>query len=257
LRHAALSVYADGRRDVIVMEHDHTREAIRKRLASGPRVSYLRDWIYGGIDGAVTTFAVVAGVVGAEFSPVVILVLGFANLLADGFSMAASNFSGTRAEVEDLRRMREIEQRHIAEEPDGEREEVRQIYRRKGFEGDDLEKVVSVLTADRQRWIQTMLTEEYGLPLDVRSPWLAAANTFSAFIVCGAIPIIPFIAKTPSAFAVSAALTGLVFFTIGAVKSRWSPSSWLRSGVETFVVGAVAAGLAYAIGHLLRNVTFG
>jgi hypothetical protein len=86
------------------MEHDHTREAIRRRLAAGPRLNYLRDWIYGGIDGAVTTFAIVSGVVGAEFSSVVILVLGFANLLADGFSMAASNFSGTRAEREEAAR---------------------------------------------------------------------------------------------------------------------------------------------------------
>lgn len=235
------------------MEHDHSSEGIRKRLASGPRINYLRDWIYGGIDGAVTTFAIVSGVVGAEFSPVVILVLGFANLLADGFSMAASNFSGTRAEREDIRRMRDIEHRHISEEPDGEREEVRQIYRRKGFEGADLEKVVGVLTADRQRWIQTMLTEEYGLPLDVRSPLLAAASTFSAFVICGIVPILPFLVKAPDAFALSASLTGVVFFVIGAVKSRWSPQGWLKSGLETFVVGAVAAGLSYVIGYLLRN----
>jgi VIT1/CCC1 family predicted Fe2+/Mn2+ transporter len=239
------------------VEHGHSKEAIETRLASGPRISYLRDWIYGGIDGAVTTFAIVSGVVGAELSPAVILVLGFANLLADGFSMAASNFSGTRAEQEDVRRMREIEQRHILQEPDGEREEVRQIYRQKGFEGEDLEKVVSVLTADRHRWVQTMLTEEYGLPLDVRSPMLAAASTFSAFLICGLVPILPFLAGTSSSFAISAALTGLVFFTIGAVKSRWSPAHWLKSGLETFAVGAVAAGLAYAIGYLLRNVAFG
>jgi VIT1/CCC1 family predicted Fe2+/Mn2+ transporter len=236
------------------MEHDHSQEAIRSRLASGPRMSYLRDWIYGGIDGAVTTFAIVSGVVGAEFSPVVILVLGFANLLADGFSMAASNFSGTRAEREEIRQLSEVEHRHISEEPDGEREEVRQIYRRKGFEGKDLEKVVDVLTADRDRWIQTMLTEEYGLPLGIRSPMLAATSTFSAFLVCGVVPILPFLFRSSQAFLWSAVFTGLVFFAIGAVKSKWSPMSWWKSGIETFGVGAGAAAIAYAIGHLLRNV---
>ena len=77
------------------MEHDHSPEAIERRLARGPDASYLRDWIYGGLDGAVTTFAVVSGVVGAELSSTVIVVLGLANLLADGFSGAASNYSGT------------------------------------------------------------------------------------------------------------------------------------------------------------------
>src|SRR4026209_2190114 len=95
------------------MEHEHSIEAIAARLAAGPRNNYLRDWIYGGIDGAVTTFAVVSGVVGAQLSPWIILVMGFANLLADGFSMAASNFLGTRAEQEDLSRLEAIEYRHV------------------------------------------------------------------------------------------------------------------------------------------------
>ena len=239
------------------MEHDHSSDAIRIRLAAGPRMSYLRDWIYGGIDGAVTTFAIVSGVVGAELSYAVILVLGFANLLADGFSMAAANYSGTTTEREEVHRLREIEHRHISETPDGEREEVRQIYRRKGFEGEDLEKIVSVLTADRERWIQTMLTEEYGLPLEVRSPLAAAATTFSAFIICGFVAILPFLLKASHAFPLAGVLTGIVFFTIGAAKSKWSSVAWWRSGLETFVVGAVAAGLAYAVGYFLRNVALG
>jgi VIT1/CCC1 family predicted Fe2+/Mn2+ transporter len=217
-------------------------------------MSYVRDWIYGGIDGAVTTFAIVSGVVGAELSYGVVLILGVANILADGFSMAAANFSGTRTEREEVWRLKEIEHRHISETPDGEREEVRQIYRQKGFDGEDLERIVSVLTADRERWIQTMLTEEYGLPLEVRSPLFAAASTFSAFIVCGLVPILPFLLKTPHSFLQSAVLTGIVFFTIGAAKSRWSPATWWKSGLETFAVGSVAAGLAYAVGYFLRNV---
>ena len=88
------------------MEHEHSAEAIKKRLALGPHHNYLRDWIYGGIDGSVTTFAVVSGVSGARLAPWIILVMGFANLFADGFSMAASNFLGTRAEHEDLERLK-------------------------------------------------------------------------------------------------------------------------------------------------------
>ena len=104
------------------MEHEHTVEAIGERLAAGPRHNYLRDWIYGGIDGSVTTFAVVTGVVGAQLSPVVIVIMGFANLVGDGFSMAASNFLGTKSEHDDMLRLAAIEHRHIEVAPEGERE---------------------------------------------------------------------------------------------------------------------------------------
>ena len=80
------------------IEHEHTREAIRRRLESGPRPSYARDFVYGGIDGAVTTFAAVSGVVGADLSPLYVVIIGLANVLGDGFSMAAGIYSATRAE---------------------------------------------------------------------------------------------------------------------------------------------------------------
>ena len=236
------------------MEHEHTVEAIGERLAAGPRHNYLRDWIYGGIDGSVTTFAIVTGVVGANLSPAIILILGFANLLADGFSMAASNFLGTKAEHDDISHLESIEQRHIDVAPEGEREEVRQIFRQKGFEGEDLHRVVELITADRHRWVRTMLTEEYGLPQAARSPWLAALSTFSAFIVCGLVPLIPFVVGGNKGLWLSILLTGVVFFVIGSVKSRWSTVSWWRSGVSTLLIGGIAAALAYAVGIALRDL---
>ncbi|HUE82465.1 MAG TPA: VIT1/CCC1 transporter family protein [Pyrinomonadaceae bacterium] len=236
------------------MEHEHSAEAIEQRLAEGPRHNYLRDWIYGGIDGSVTTFAVVSGVAGAQLSPLIILIMGFANLLADGFSMAASNFLGTRAEHEDLKRIEAIEHRHIEIAPEGEREEVRQIFANKGFSGNDLDRVVKLVTADRNRWVRTMLTEEYGLPQEVRSPWWAAASTFSAFLVCGLVPLLPFVFGLTNALELSALLTGAVFFTIGSVKSLWSTSSWWRSGLSTLLVGAIAGVLAYGAGRFIKNL---
>lgn len=237
-----------------VFEHEHTKEAIRTRLAKGADHNYLRDFVYGGIDGAVTTFAIIAGTIGANLPARVVLILGAANLIADGFSMAASNFLGTRAEAEDHRRLREIEQRHIEFAPEGEREEVRQIYASKGFEGEQLERAVDLITANRERWIETMLTEEYGLPREVRSPRKAAAMTFAAFVVCGLLPIAPFIFGVENSFFTSALLTGAVFFLIGSVKSRWSTASWWSSGLQTLVVGGAAASLAYFIGVFLKNV---
>ena len=236
------------------MEHSHSSEAIEQRLAGGPDHNYLRDWIYGGIDGAVTTFAVVSGVVGAQLSPWIILVMGFANLFADGFSMAASNYLGTKAEHDDLKRLEAIENRHIELAPEGEREEVRQIYLRKGFTGDDLERVVDLITSDRERWVETMLREEYGLPSEVRSAWSAAFATFSAFLACGLVPLLPYLFRMNKAFEVSVFMTGVVFFLIGSLKSRWSTSSWWWSGLTTLLVGGIAATLAYVVGMLLRSL---
>jgi len=238
------------------LEHDHTHEAIAARIAASNH-NYIRDFIYGGVDGAVTTFAVVSGVAGAELSTKVVLILGFANLVADGFSMAASNFLGTRAEIDDYRRLEKIEYRHIEVAPEGEREEIRQIYREKGFEGEELEKAVELITSDNDRWVRTMLMEEYGLPSEIRSPWLAAGSTFSAFIVCGLVPLIPYLFGWGSSFLVACVMTGITFFLIGSFKSRWSTTGWLRSGLETLLVGALAAGLAYGVGVLLNGIADG
>lgn len=236
------------------MEHDHSPESIRARLKAGPVASYLRDWVYGGIDGSVTTFAVVSGVIGAQLAPSVILILGGANLVADGFSMAAGNYSATRTERQERETVRAIEERHLDHDPEGEREEVRQICVAKGFTGPELESIVGVITSDRKRWIEFMLTEEYGLALQVRSATKAAWSTFAAFIVCGLVPLFPFVFSIPHAFVISIAMTLAVFFGIGSAKSRWLTVPWWKAGLETLTTGALAAAFAYIVGVLLKNV---
>ncbi|MDQ0315964.1 VIT1/CCC1 transporter family protein [Amorphus orientalis] len=233
------------------LEHSHSSDAIRARLASGPEVSYLRDWIYGGIDGTVTTFAVVAGAIGADFSTRVLLVLGVANLLADGFSMAAANYSATRAEHEDYQRLVNQEKRHIQAEPDGERQEIRQIYRNKGFDGDQLEEIVQLITDRRDVWIDTMVAEEYGRSPIIANPLKSAAATFGAFVLCGAIPLLPFLFNLPAAPVIATALTACVFFGIGSAKSRFSTRTWYQSGTQTLAIGLTAAAVAYVVGDLL------
>lgn len=240
--------------DIVVgVEHEHSAEAIQQRLQEGPQTSYLRDFIYGGIDGAVTTFAIVSGVVGGKLAGSVVIILGVANLVADGFSMAAANYSGTRAEHDEYEQVREMEYRHIREIPAGEREEVRQIYAAKGFEGSDLDRVVEVITSDSDRWVNTMLTEEFGLPSTLRSPWRAAWSTFLAFSICGFIPIAPFVFSADSPFFISIALTAITFFAIGSYRSRFTLTSWWRAGMETLAIGGAAAALAYVIGAILER----
>jgi VIT1/CCC1 family predicted Fe2+/Mn2+ transporter len=236
------------------LEHSHDPKDIAKRLKDGPRVSYLRDWVYGGIDGTVTTFAIVAGAVGADLSNRYLLILGMANLLADGFSMAAANYSGTKAEIEEYHFLREMEERHIQKEPEGEREEIRQIFAAKGFKGKTLEAAVEVITSHNERWIDTMMTEEHGMPRVIRSPFNAGLMTFLAFVACGFLPVAPFALGLPASVQVSIVMAALSFFLIGSMRSRWSPVHWLRAGSETLVIGLGSAGVAYLVGDYLKTI---
>lgn len=237
-----------------LLSHDHSPEAIRTRLARGPQLSYLRDFVYGGIDGTVTTFAVVSGVVGADLSHQTILILGVANLIADGFSMAASNFLGTRTEQEEKKRLESFEREQIRRNPEGETTEAREILRSIGLSGDVLEKGVAAITKNKEKWVQLMLSEEYGVSANLRSAWRAALTTFFAFAICGVVPLLPYLIHFPNSFAWDSILTGIVFFFIGSLKSRWTLETWWRAGLETFLVGTIAAILAYGIGYALKWV---
>ncbi|MBQ0721167.1 MAG: VIT1/CCC1 transporter family protein [Gammaproteobacteria bacterium] len=238
----------------------HTPEKIASRLQDGPGSVYLKDFVYGAVDGAVTTFAVVAGVAGAGMSSGVIIILGFANLLADGFSMAVSNFLGTRAENQFRAQTRKREQDEIYKWPEGEREEVRQIYALKGFEGELLDQVVDVITADHERWIDTMLLEEHGMTLQDHNPSKAGFATFVAFSIVGLIPLLPYLfnwinpGAVANTFFWSSILTALAFLWVGAVKARFVNQSRLLGAVETVGIGGIAAVLAYGAGVLLKGL---
>lgn len=237
------------------LQAEHEPWRIRARLDSARQHSYLGDAVLGGIDGCVTTFAVVAGCAGGGLPAGVAILLGLANLLADGFSMAAGNYQAAKTRRDQVTRARVHEQHHVATVPEGEREEIREIYRRKGFEGEALEHAVATITADRDLWVDTMLTEELGLPLEVPGPARAALATFVAFLVVGLVPLLPLFVPDldwDSAFAASCVMTGAAFFGVGLFKGRVLGTSQWRGGLETLAVGGVAAALAYAVGAWLR-----
>ncbi|MFW5973746.1 MAG: VIT1/CCC1 transporter family protein [Bacteroidota bacterium] len=151
---------------------------------------FLPDLIYGANDGIVTTLAIVSGVVGAALEPRVILILGFANLIADGFSMGASNF---------------------------------------------LSKRTAKTASDRATRGEAM---QHGLA------------TFLGFITAGFAPLIAYLIPgiTTDRFVVAVALALATLFVVGASRALFGEERWLRGGLEMFVIGALAAAVAYAVG---------
>ena len=242
------------------LEASHTPDKISSRLRHKEGESYLKDFVYGAVDGAVTTFAVVAGVEGADLAPRIVIILGMANLFADGFSMAVSNFLGAQTEKQLIEKTRAKEQAHIQLYPEGEKEEIRQIYAKKGFKGKNLERAVEIITSDKKQWADTMLKEEYDLPSSHILAWKAALATFSAFLLIGFIPVFPFLwnylsgHQFQSPFLWSSVSTGVAFFAVGAIKSKFVDKPWYSSGIETLLLGGAAAALAYIIGDLLEGL---
>lgn len=239
------------------LKMEHSPESIAARLSEKKTHSYLGDAVLGAIDGGVTTFAVVSGVIGAGLPHGVIVILGLANLLADGFSMAVSNFQKSKTDQEKIEKFRNIESMHIDQIPEGELEEIRQIFARKGFEGSILEQIVSVISKNRQQWIDTMLTEELGMTLENPAPFRAGLVTFVAFAVAGMVPLLPFLLGPPvtasANLAFSAVATALCFFLTGLIKGHVLNRPLFKSGLETLLIGCCAASLAYFVGRWLKN----
>lgn len=234
----------------------HAPHRVRERLRTQDSGGLLRDAILGAVDGTITTFAVVAGGVGGGFSHTVIIVLGAASLLADSLSMAVSNYLGARSDYQRGHQARSREQRHIELVPKEQADELRQIFIEKGFEGETLERIVATVTRDRRLWVETVVSEEFGLPAGGTPPLHAAAATMAAFLLLGVLPLLPFLwpgLPLDTAFAASVAVTGLAFALVGMFKGwKVGPGIW-RSALETVLTGGAAATLAYVVGYLLRQ----
>jgi VIT1/CCC1 family predicted Fe2+/Mn2+ transporter len=220
---------------------------------------YLGEFVYGGIDGSVTTFAVVAGSVGAGLDSAVIIILGFANLLADGFAMSVGAYLSTKSEQANYEKHKKVEYWEVDNMPEVEREEVRDIYRAKGFEGDLLEQVVDVITADKDRWVSEMMKDELEMMEEKKSPIAMGAVTYFSFISIGLIPLVvyvwDYVGDFPGdLFLWSCIFTSIGFITVGFLKTYVTQTSHLKGILETLILGAIAAGVSYFVGDILEQL---
>ena len=176
---------------------------------------YIKSIVYGGLDGIITTFAIVAGVAGASLGAKIILILGFTNLIADGISMAAGDYLSTKSEIESHK--------------------------------------------NKMLWKSKKIRERFRLFDKSKSPMKNATMTFIAFVIFGFIPLLVYVlqffySNISNAFGISVVLTLLALFVLGSVKSRITDQNWLKSGVETLIIGGIAASAAYGIGFWIASI---
>ncbi len=221
---------------------------------------YIHDIVYGGNDGIVTTFAIVAGTVGAELPAYVIIILGLANLLGDGISMAAGAYLSLKTELDQYERLSKEERQEIRDHPDLEREEVREAYAAKGLTGEALDQMVQRTTENEAVWIETMMREEHGLLRETSAqPLVHGFVTFCSFVVFGSVPLLPYIFGNVSIprFTVAILSTFSALAFLGFTRSYVTQQRRLRGILEIMAIGAISTGAAYLVGVLLKEFVSG
>ena len=257
----ARRAFARGDRQATASAHAPERIAQAATEEHGGAGSqYLGEMVYGGLDGIITTFAVVSGVAGAQLGTPVILILGLANLFADGFSMATGAYLSTKSEQEYYRKEWEREAWEVEHFPDGERAELYEVYHKRGYTEDEARQLVDIQSREPGRWVKAMMLDELGMMEDEVNPFINGLVTFGAFVVAGAVPLLIYLlglafpVPTQVAFPVAIALSGLALFGLGAAKVLVTKLNPIRSGFEMLIVGGLAAGVAYVVGALLKGI---
>jgi vacuolar iron transporter family protein len=259
---------------MIMRSLDKAREAYQNRDVKGAisahsmisdevhkeQGEYIKSAVYGGLDGIITSFAVVAGVTGGLLSAGVVIVIGFANLIADGISMAIGDYISSKAEMEFYEAERNREQWEVENYPEGEKNELKTIYHSQGMEESDADEMVRIISKNQKTWIDIMMIEELGLTKSESNPLINGLVTFVSFAVFGFIPlsvyVIQFVSpglfSDPLPYAIS--LTLITLIILGVLKARFTGKNATKSGIEVLIIGGVAAAVAFLVGHLLSGL---
>ena len=221
---------------------------------------YIKSVIYGGLDGTITTFAAVAGVAGASLSAGVVLIMGLANLIADGLSMSIGDYLSSKSESEYEAAERAREAWEVENYPEGEKRELVEIYVARGMSPGDAHQAVEIIAKDKKAWVDTMMVEELGIMPSDESPVASAIATFLSFGVFGFLPIAAYVlalfipSLAGARFPLACGLTGATLFGLGALKTSITGKNWFVSGIEMLLVGGIAAIAAYVVGLLLGGL---
>ena len=241
--------------------------------------------LFGGLDGIITTFAVVAGASacagmqgkalmhhsllrlagagGGGLSVPVVLIMGFSSLVADALSMGIGDALSSKAEGEVALKERRREMWELENYPEGEIKEMVELYTERGLDPADAQLIVQTMAKYKDFFVDVMMKDELGLDVPEegsRDHWVSGLYCFMSFLVCGSVPLLGFVAFMPftndndTLFGISCLMTALMLFILGALKSAYTTKHWWHSGLEILVMGALTATAAYAIGWGVEKI---
>jgi vacuolar iron transporter family protein len=222
----------------------------------------LKAAVYGANDGIITTFAVVAGVAGAGLSPSIVLILGFANLLADGISMGIGDYLGERSESRFKKYQYAIEQWEVKNIPDEEEKELVEFFEKRKVNETDSKKLKDIIRKYPKLWSELGFFDEMGSsPEEEKGLWKSGAVTLVAFILAGALPLMPYVFEAANIFQLgekqfvaSIAATAATLFIIGSSRTFVTKGKWWMNGLEMLGIGAIAALAAFLTGSFVDKL---
>lgn len=240
------------------MKNQLVGKTVNKKKFSGGK--YIKSMVYGGLDGIITTFAVVSGVAGASLTFQVVIILGFANLLADGISMAVGDYLSTKSENEYTTGLKKRKKQELILHYTDEINDMIDSYEQQGVSKKDAHTISHLLAKYETPFVDQKIKDEYGNEEIEETPIKNAVVTFFSFFVFGFVPLLAYVISMvfpfmlAHAFLVASILTGVTLFVLGAIKSSITHSKWIKSGLEMLIIGGVAAIAAYLIGYILGGI---
>lgn len=259
---------AYNNRDVNASAQVHKRREIEMDLkGSSPENhqksgEFIKSIVLGGLDGIVTTFAVVSGATGGGLGIEVILVLGFSNILADALSMGVGDALSSKAEQEYILAEKDRETWEMENYPEGEIQEMIDIFTKKGMAKEDTELLIRKYAEYPVLFVEFMMNFELDLqiPNDDDNPWKNGLVTFCSFIFFGLFPLLGYAVlyntsiSDSDLFIISCTVSALMFFILGAVKTKFSKKKWYYGGLEILVMGSSTAAVSYLVGFLVEGI---
>src|SRR5579863_381700 len=232
----------------------HVMARSRRGHSHSGGADWLRDVILGGQDGLVNILGIVLGVIAGGGSRTVLLAAGFAAAITESISMGAVGYTSTVADRDYYGAQRAVEEAAIEDDTDVECQEITELYRSKGFSGSLLDQVVATITANRDKWVGTILEEERHLqPVNNADVMRSSVVIMLATLIGHLVPLLPFVfmTRTP-ALVLGLVLSAVVLFGVGAYQALTRVGSWWKQGPRMVLIGLCAAALGFAIGRLFH-----
>lgn len=248
---------------------EQSKEAHTKLVSSDEKHIKAGDWVklmvFGGLDGIITTFAVVAGASGGGLGTNVILILGFSNMFADALSMGMGEALSSKAENERILKERDREAWELSNYKEGEVKEMVDLYEERGMERRDAEIAVRLMAKYEDFFVDVMMVEELGLqvPGEDENVWKDGLIMFSSFVAFGIFPLLAYVIfasfnlELSTLFGIACGITGIMLFALGVFKSKFTGQVWWQSGLEILILGGTTAAVSFLIGWIVEDINSG